>query len=375
MKARIYIRAFTGCGSFTMKIDRINTLKITGNAAVKSALGAIPKGGKVEARVVERLDGGKAVLELAGKKITAEFLKGVPGDARFELVLESKRGNQFLFRLAGGGRAVRLTAELDPFLAGGAARLKEQVPRLKAFLDGPGGIFSLNRHLAGLHGGGGSDPLTNFVNALMVSGMKPERLSVFSYLLTRRRCINSERFGSIARLLSANIDAGDQLHDIPADEQQLGEWVRDFIRDVGDCLDDESNRRQFREFMESLSGSRDADYVAPREYSVPFFDGERFTELKVLEEGAFIVCAAEFSRLGPVEVVGSDAGGHISLSIFCENDKSVEILKQDLHDLQMSLKDARGGVDVRVRGMAEARKLACDAVRALLDEASREYRA
>jgi hypothetical protein len=205
--------------------------------------------------------------------------------------------------------------------------------------------------------------------------MKPERLAVFSYLLTRRRCINSERFGIIARLLSANIDAGEHLRDIPEDEQGLEEWVRDFIRDAGDCLDDENNRRQFREFLESLAEARESDYVAPREYSVPFFDGERFSELKVLEEGAFIVCAAAFSRLGPVEVVGSGAGGNISLSIFCENDKSVEILKQDLHDLQMSLKDACRGADVRVRGMSEARKLAFDTVRALLDETSREYRA
>lgn len=358
-----------------MKIDRFNTLKITGNTAVKSALGAIPKGGKVEARVVERLDGGKAVIDIAGKRLTAEFLKGVPGDARFELVLESKRGNQFLFRLMGGGRAARLSAELDLFLAGGAARLKERMPMLKTFLDGPGGLYALNRLLAGLHGGKGTDAITNFLNALMNSGVKPERLAVFSYLLGRRRCINSERFSMLARLLSGGADAGEEVRDLLGDDTRLRAWLRDFIGEVRDFVKDDEARGRFKDLIETIAEDDTSDYVAIREYAVPFFDGERFTSLKVMEEGSCVTCAATLSKLGYLEIFGREAGGTVSMSIFCENDKSVEILKQDLHDLQKALKGSMGGAAVAVRGMAEIRKLTADAIGALLDDASRDYRA
>jgi hypothetical protein len=357
-----------------MKIDHINTLKITGNLAVKSALGAIPKGGKVEARVVERLDAGKAVVEIAGKRITAEFLRGVPGDARFDLVLESKRGNQFLFRLAGGGRTERLLAELDPYLLGGAGRLRARLPELKGAFDGPGGLMALNRALAGASGGTGSEHLVYFLNILLKFGIKSERLAVFSYLIGRRKCINSERFSGIAYLLSGG-DGAAEAGALLGDEGRLREWIEKFIGDIREFVRDEEAHGPYRAMLESLAEDDAAAGGPYRQYEIPFFDGEKFTRMQVLEDGACVICAVTLSKLGALEIVGREAGGAISLSIFCENDKSVEILKHDLHYLQKALKSGAGAVAVVVRGAPEIRKTAADALRALREDAALDYRA
>ncbi len=140
-KSRKHLRAFdpdrgNEYHAIAMKIERTQTLKIATSAAVKSALGAIPKGGRVEARVVERLPGNQAVIELAGKRITAEFLKGTPKGELLELVLESRRGSSFVFRLSGKDAAARFFAAIEPFLLGGEETLPFPPGPLKELLDG-----------------------------------------------------------------------------------------------------------------------------------------------------------------------------------------------------------------------------------------------
>ncbi len=359
-----------------MKIDRISTLKITGNRAIKSALEAIPKGGKVEARVVERLDGGKAVIDIAGKRVTAEFLKGIPASKRFELVLEMKRGNQFHFRLAGGERAGELFKALDTFFLGGTERLKARLPELKSYRE-VGGLYALNRALAGLRGSAMPEPLAAFLNILMNFGIKKEKLILFSYFLGRRRGIHSERlFQGISLLLGGEGFTREIEGLFMGGGQAVEEWVDGFLGELRGRSMDEDARRYLQEALEMQYGDIKDKVSGIEEYEAPFFDDGVFKSMKVMSEGESLICTATLSALGRIEVFGRERGGHISVSILCEEDKSVEILKRDLHNLQEALKGPTGSVPVvNVQCLADIEKKTADLILALIEDAAFDYRA
>ena len=79
-----------------MKIDKSNTIRIANRISSLNIFKNIKKGSEVSARVAKRIDDKKAVLEIAGRRVKAEFTGGVPDKNRLYLVLKEKGDGIFL---------------------------------------------------------------------------------------------------------------------------------------------------------------------------------------------------------------------------------------------------------------------------------------
>ncbi len=82
-----------------MKIESSGTIRISGRSTIISLLNNLKKGSEHPAKIIERPSTKEAILEIAGKRIRAEFPKGVPGNNRLILKLENKQDNTFIFKI------------------------------------------------------------------------------------------------------------------------------------------------------------------------------------------------------------------------------------------------------------------------------------
>jgi len=134
-----------------MRIEPTITIRITGRAGTGELFAGMRKGTELTARIVERVRGHEAVLEIAGKRIHAEFLKGIPAGAMITLKLEDVKNNSFFFKQVdeGGTEAfVKQIMEATIFDAD-AVRKNILFGIGTALSRNPAGIFELNALLLG----------------------------------------------------------------------------------------------------------------------------------------------------------------------------------------------------------------------------------
>ncbi len=81
-----------------MKIEPRNIIKIAKGAGSSEPLRELKKGSEIHAHVIERLGAGKAVLDIYGRRVNAEFLKGTPLAATVLLKLEEVKNNSLIFK-------------------------------------------------------------------------------------------------------------------------------------------------------------------------------------------------------------------------------------------------------------------------------------
>jgi hypothetical protein len=81
-----------------MKIEFANTVRLNSNFESKSA-GAFKIGAELIVTVTQRLNSHHAIIDMNGKRLTAEFTQGVPHGGKLLLKVEKTSGNSFHLRL------------------------------------------------------------------------------------------------------------------------------------------------------------------------------------------------------------------------------------------------------------------------------------
>ncbi|MBP7602338.1 MAG: hypothetical protein KBA15_00285 [Spirochaetes bacterium] len=317
-----------------MRIDNAATITIHGKGAQAESLGALKKGGEIVARIIERIDAHRAVVEIAGKRVTAGFVNGLPPSGHLRLVLEKKSGSTFVFKLAAEDPVGSARERLLDFTAFPRSELG-RIPFGRALVGGLTGVYAYNSLLFRLSGGAEKKVgQADLLNALAARGIKIESLLFFSFLFSDFEGIN---LNCLVSVLSISEREGRKRHN-----QALKDFVEapgafEGLEGVLEALDElvresPGGEDSIRQLFRSLLGNRGSGDFAVQSGVLNYYD-EGFKEARYIGSAEGIAAEADFSRLGRVEVLARDRSGHIHVDIFCGNEFARDEIARDAERL------------------------------------------
>ncbi len=349
-----------------VKISPVQEITVSGNTKIHRVLKNIAPGEKVSAEIIKPLEGNKAVLRVAGMNIIAQFLKDIPRGKHVELVLTSRRKSTLVFSLVSDKKDISAGENYRRFIIMDDGNARESLYRIRTLLAEGHSLYDINRLLAGITGQTSGGAFAGFLNALLKKGIsRKDAVKIAALLLNLKK--GSERvFSSIIAAMAAKYDATLENEFEVID----GSFERETAGYPGDVLEslvwDDELREHFSRLLSWLLNGSSKDAM---EREIPVYDDEKFNTARMITKGSSIACAFDLSELGHLEVFARVFGEIISLSIVCESDKSVEILRHDLYNLQKKLHSLiKNGAMVAVFRDDDARSFLYGEIDAVLTE-------
>ena len=306
---------------------------------IGSLLKGISVGDRVEARIVTR-EGNVALLDIAGKRIRADFTAGIPAGNTVELVLSEKSSAGAVFRLPASGGTPDLPVFLKQyFMAGDKVPDRGMIAELWRIVSGNrGSLTDINLFLSGikkdhLKEKNFSD-LLNRLNLLKVPGQTLTDISLIAVMK-----LPAAVFSAIIFFMEKT----GRKHGFTADDGRIDEILHD-IEDIDDEL--------FTDLLKLLAA--------------PGMDNEGYGEIPANEDGDFtgfeyiykngsFFMTFSLSELGRISLFMRTENGHFTLSIGAENDRAVEMLERDSEQLKSSL--LLNGVEARAVSFFNTKKV------------------
>jgi hypothetical protein len=358
-----------------MKINIDNTIKITGRLNLQSLTKNIGGNGEISANVLKKIDGRFALLEIAGQRIRAEFLKGVPDQNRLLLELRDGEKNTFTFRI------VR-EAVSNPFKDIAGFVLIDSIDLRKYILNinklsniDYMSLYAFNAKL--LKNEQESDEkeksIIKTLNLLLKYGIKKDDLGIFSYLFCNKIGINNKNILILLKLFGI-IDDNQigELGNYYKDEKNIGKWVTDFIDNIKQILN--NNKEDSRYLVENIIYQlydiiSDKGGDIKRGY-IPYLDGDEFRLIRVLSAKSSVLCSVTLSYLGHVELLLKNNMKSINISIICDDDKR-GIIQGNINELYDRLKAAiKRNIDINVLSRAGFKEKIIDLINSLYNISS-----
>ena len=320
-----------------MKIDPSNSIRITGASIPAESLRAIPRGAEIPARILERLGPREAILEMAGSRVRAEFLKGVPPGDAITLRLEEAGRTAFLFKMVDPAAKEELARLIRNFILPGKGVTIETIMHgLNAALGrSPAGILELNALLLGRNPRDLDRGTARFLGHLLRLGASAPALGDLSVILSG---LTSAPPPSLRALLKAlGFEERPPLRRRGASPgAAVDEAVGGIMAEI-EAIDDPAEREGVtRGLLDLLSDRGGGETSGSGEF--PFLSDDEVHPVRYLESEGSWLFSVEFSRIGPVEVLAGEAGASRFISVFARDRDVLDALEKSSGDLERSLK-------------------------------------
>lgn len=307
-----------------MKISDPHPLSITvrHGRGVSDLFSDLRPGDKITARIIKS-DGNTALLQFRGRRITADFISGVPPGGAVDLVLSEKTPDRISFTVAGRpvpDEFMKLLLSMSLL----QAKSLEDFPlhNLMKFLgNGKIDLLSLNLFLAGIkRDEKGGKSAAELFNSLLNKGISYSILSDLSLILAGR---------GGAALLAAYYSAanGGRVSGGWRDENP-----EDRVDDICGALSEDDEALTVIIGL-ITGGERDG----PLYGDIPLPDGESFSRLQYIKhQGAFFF-DMEFSALGRISASVRGESDETFISIFSDNDDIIAFCRERTDILKRNL--------------------------------------
>ena len=302
-----------------------NSLRVTLNSGrdIGALLKGISVGDRVPARIVSR-EGNIALLDLAGRRIRAEFTGGIPEGNTVDLILSEKGKKSAVFRLPAADSTSRLTEFLKQFFMTGVKTAdRAMIAELLRFISGKStDLGEINIFLAGMKKDQPKEKkFSDLINRLISLNVPEQTLSDLGLMAAMK--LPAPLFSAILFLMEKT----GRKREFAADNERLD----DILRDVEEWCDD----GLFAQLLEFLAGPQ----MKGEGYgSLPFPGGEEFTGFDFIFKEDMFFMSFSLSALGRISLFIRMEKGRASLSIGAENDRAVAMLEKDYEELAGSLK-------------------------------------
>jgi len=317
------------------------TISVSGKARKLEVFSRAGAGDRFRAKIVERPGGNRAVLDVYGSRISAEFLKGVPAGRYITLVLSRVTGNALYFTIqeSSGPEAGGL---LGRYTLLEAAELK--LPAMGTGLFGergaPSGIFELNQLLLMQCGYdfGGRSSLAAVLNRLRLAGIKMENLEVFSYLFWNIRGINLDYLMALVDTFGQKErnSAGKRKETPVKTAKQLIEGLTEDIEKLSAARRDEAEWA-LNELLTMAGAANSEARKGLVGGTFPWFDGYDFRDAELIAAEDSLLVRVVYSALGRITVLARELPREADVGIFCENSVSLNYLREDMEELRATL--------------------------------------
>jgi len=320
-----------------MRIEPSITIRIAGRAGTAELFAGIRKGSELTARIVERVRGHEAILDIGGRRIHAEFLKGIPTDNVITLKLEDVKNSSFIFKLVNeDGTEAMVKQIMEATIFDSDAIRKYILFGVGAALSrNPAGIFELNALLLGQfqREGKRDDGLTRLLNHLLRLGVGRQAVSDLSFLLSGI-AFNAK---SLRWLMLMPGLAKDRLRKwASANNADIADMVNSILGEIDaiqNAEEKESVVRQIAAFLKD-PGARPEEYASGEFAS--YGEEELYSVRYAGKENSWLF-SVDFSALGRIEILAKKTEGGNFISILCDRNDALDALKNDFGQLQREL--------------------------------------
>jgi hypothetical protein len=333
-----------------MRVESSRIIRITGRTGNADPIRELQKGSELSARIVERVGKRDAVLEIGGRRVRAEFVRGLPPSESLVLKLENVSRGTYIFKIVdpyATEEFIGRLAELTIFDSGDFSG--SPIQALAAFLSKqPDGIFELNAFLLGLLAKieNTNDRIATVVNRLMRLGLTLDRALELSMVLSDAGI----GLKIILSLLAVSGHGGGRAGRSPAGDRDPDEIAGDIADTIEGIEDDGQREELIRDLARILAGLFREPAVYQRGELAFHHDGS-FHTLRYIGGKKSWVFSIEFSNIGRVDILAKDMGSACHISIFCEKNDVVSYLNESRDLLLDSLRTINTNIHINYYNM------------------------
>jgi len=309
-----------------VKIDGIKNLSI--NVISTKELGGLFKninvGETIPASIIKN-EGNRAVLEIGGKTITAEFTHGVPNKNNIDLILTHKTAERIQFSLAENKSSDQIFKLLSNFsIAHDNEKISLQ--NLAKFINNTNpGFIDINLFLMGIRRDRERDrDLPALFNRLLQKGATLQALSDINYLIYSR--LNPLIFFSYQYLLNL---MGKKVFDF--NERSLDNF-RESIEDLLNAIKEDDS--DFNSMLKIFFDENNQSKIYGK-YAFP--EDETFIDFEYLIGEDSVFFKLNFSATGPLDVMIKDLKKNILIHFLSEKDDLIDFMKENNNLLKSML--------------------------------------
>ncbi|MCU0848242.1 MAG: hypothetical protein MUD12_10175 [Spirochaetes bacterium] len=322
-----------------MAPDLTNLIRINARMGINGIFKKIGSGTVINAKILERLDGNHAILDVAGKRIRVEFTTGVPEGTQARIRYEGASGGTYIFKLLKFPDRETAISKFEAFFMMQPDEIiRLHHPDLIRLMERRiSGFYELNSEIirmAGMRMKKTKSP-SRLMNSLVRLGLGREHAAVLSEIIC------GLKGGAVFLPLIDFLGYGSGFSGKKRQNED-----KDMESDIGEALESvekiDAHHPDMR-IMEELSG-----VLTQSEFSdggllygeYAYYDGDEFRPIKYMSHGGSWSVSVEFSGLGQVDILAKNAGKKANMTICCEPGRPFELLNENIKDLYSAVKGA-----------------------------------
>jgi len=313
----------------TMRIEPLITIRVSARAAVSGLFAGMGKGAEVSAHIIERLGGRDALIEIAGKRIHAEFLKGVPAGSVITLKLDDVKNNSYLFKLVDPGGKEALAKQLTETTIFSMDQINKSVmARLSGALSKhPAGLYELNALLLGIQPKQDKKEgdRARFLGHLLKLGVNKNTVMDISLLLSGLNFSST----TLKLILSLMGYGDDRIRKwTEAGRADIEATVDSIIAELDSIPDEKDSGKAIQELIAYLRYAEEkTDGHVSGEFTL-FNENEAYA-VKFLGKDDTWLFSIDFSNIGKIEILARSREKIDTISIFCGNNDIGDLLESN----------------------------------------------
>ena len=324
-----------------MKIEKTQ-IRVSAQTTSLDILKNLKEGSRLSVKITERINNNNAVLDIAGKKVNAEFLQGVPDSSKLFLILDSKVKDTLFFRIADSSYNNNVIQELNEYAVFNNKDLNKSIYELRRFLkDGINSVFAFNKSLLRLTGHTenryNNRSITNLFNLLLSKGANYENLLLIADLINAGKNPAIMRFYNIMTSFLPNKYIP-EFNDVNKTAEEFDQFYDLLIESIND-----DNKEIVKENKKAIS-----DIINLIIKDTGEEEKNNYGEIIFLEENKFKICcfiinenniilSLNLSNLGDIDIIIKQQKTLYLISFFCTNNDSITKLISGIGELESSI--------------------------------------
>ncbi len=322
-----------------MNIHAKGSVTVSGEISSSASLRGLKPGSRIPARILERISPSRALIEIAERRVKAEFTGGIPLETRLTLVLKNIDAGSLVFSLLRGDPQEALLLRLQQFtLLGPDAESIRALHSAGRQLDKTvRSVFECNLLLllpeeAAVQK---KPKIADILNKMAALGVSKELLAVFSYIFSRIGGINLNYFMPFFRLIGIKARFRD-VKEADREAETALEALADQLKGLSRKQSDEASKL-IGELLEALGHAETPGLCGVRAGAIPYLEEGEFRQLRYLAAEASFMLELELSSLGRVGILARDIKGRMAITVFCEGEAAFQALEGGIRALEREL--------------------------------------
>lgn len=304
-----------------MKIPERNIINIQAKHDNRKFPSGIEDGKIYSAKIIERNGKFSGIIEISGKRLSAEFTQGLPKENILNLKAEITGNGRISFKIVETQNHESLKNAIQPFTIISAKELDGKLFDISKLLSKNfNSLFELNALLIGNPDFNKKNRIKNLAEKLLNKGLTRESVQNLLTIISGTNAL--KLYVSILSQIKNKTDR-------PSSKQGAIENIKSEIDSIISQISNFENPDEIiREIMDLLINSSSQNNN--HSYSIFIDDNDNLKEYEYIFNRTGLIVRADFSFLGKITIIIQDSGNILYISIITETSDSEDIIKPDL---------------------------------------------